>query len=716
MRSLGLVAVLFAAGHVWGQSGTGRPRHNASFVPDDDEPTRLAVAAVRSALEQRSWTAAARGVDRLLTSRRPALVAVRGRELFVSPRRWAALLLLGDLAPAHPELLAAWRAQHDEEAGRKLRGAMAGGDEEAVERLLRRYPAATAAPAALLAVADRALLRRDLDRVRERLDRVPEHLPVSEAAAFYAGAPYRARAAHLATRRDPPPGGWPTLGGDATRARNGDPLAAPHRLHLLWHRAVLDEPPGYPSLFPENGRRQSLRLPFYPVADARRIYVHMGPAVRNFSRETGDLVAQVPPPEEGDPGLVDVVDRMLADSPGVRAVTLTGDAILFNRLLVFAEETNLRSHNELVAYDVRRHRLLWRSDPGTFFRGCPAVAYGRIYVYGARREQGEEGPTRKESAFLFCYRQEDGRLLWRRFLCYGDTDAPAQFPPLSGLAPAVSRGVAVVVTGLGAAAALDARTGEVLWLYRYDRLEPLPRERLQDTPERYIPHRSQWSREPPRIAGDRVVFAPFDSELLYACRLRGGRDPDLPESGFAVVLWEKHRTRFHQNSVLEYIAGVHADRVLCVGRRDRHQSAYSYETVVSPVLSGPSAGGLFAYARIPVQRTDPRTGAHLPPELYGRPTLAGSVLLVPTRDTLFRFDAAAVTPRMEAGEIRREIGEWMSVSIGIAPNRFLAKLAANLHKPDGLDEINATNLRAVLATMKLTDLFGIKQRNEARLS
>ncbi|MEE8346443.1 MAG: DNA polymerase IV, partial [Dehalococcoidia bacterium] len=65
--------------------------------------------------------------------------------------------------------------------------------------------------------------------------------------------------------------------------------------------------------------------------------------------------------------------------------------------------------------------------------------------------------------------------------------------------------------------------------------------------------------------------------------------------------------------------------------------------------------------------------------------------------------------------IRREVGDWMTVSIGIAPNRFLAKLAANLHKPDGLDEINATKLRTVLAAMDLTDLFGIKHRNKARL-
>lgn len=65
--------------------------------------------------------------------------------------------------------------------------------------------------------------------------------------------------------------------------------------------------------------------------------------------------------------------------------------------------------------------------------------------------------------------------------------------------------------------------------------------------------------------------------------------------------------------------------------------------------------------------------------------------------------------------IRCQIGERMTVSIGIANNRYLAKLAANLNKPDGLDEINASNLRSVLASMDLTDLFGIKDRNKARL-
>jgi len=66
-------------------------------------------------------------------------------------------------------------------------------------------------------------------------------------------------------------------------------------------------------------------------------------------------------------------------------------------------------------------------------------------------------------------------------------------------------------------------------------------------------------------------------------------------------------------------------------------------------------------------------------------------------------------------KIRRHLGEWLTVSIGIGPNRFLAKLASNLHKPDGLDEVNHTNFKSVYATLSLTDLNGIKQANAVRL-
>jgi DNA polymerase IV len=66
--------------------------------------------------------------------------------------------------------------------------------------------------------------------------------------------------------------------------------------------------------------------------------------------------------------------------------------------------------------------------------------------------------------------------------------------------------------------------------------------------------------------------------------------------------------------------------------------------------------------------------------------------------------------------VKEELGEWMRVNVGIAPNRFLAKTAAGLHKPDGLDTITCSNVLDVYQSLSLTDLDGIAERNQARLN
>ena len=65
--------------------------------------------------------------------------------------------------------------------------------------------------------------------------------------------------------------------------------------------------------------------------------------------------------------------------------------------------------------------------------------------------------------------------------------------------------------------------------------------------------------------------------------------------------------------------------------------------------------------------------------------------------------------------VKETIGGWMRINVGIGPNRFLAKQAANWHKPDGLDQIDSRNLKAYYAAHELRDLNGIAQRYEARL-
>lgn len=66
--------------------------------------------------------------------------------------------------------------------------------------------------------------------------------------------------------------------------------------------------------------------------------------------------------------------------------------------------------------------------------------------------------------------------------------------------------------------------------------------------------------------------------------------------------------------------------------------------------------------------------------------------------------------------IRKEVGEFLRVSIGIAPNRFLAKQGAGLHKPDGLDIIDRDNYLDIYSNLSLTDLTGIKTANTIRLN
>ncbi len=67
-------------------------------------------------------------------------------------------------------------------------------------------------------------------------------------------------------------------------------------------------------------------------------------------------------------------------------------------------------------------------------------------------------------------------------------------------------------------------------------------------------------------------------------------------------------------------------------------------------------------------------------------------------------------------DVKEALGEYVTINVGIGPNRFLAKLAAGLNKPDGLDVINSDNLRQVYSKLDLVDLPGINHRYKARLN
>ncbi len=63
--------------------------------------------------------------------------------------------------------------------------------------------------------------------------------------------------------------------------------------------------------------------------------------------------------------------------------------------------------------------------------------------------------------------------------------------------------------------------------------------------------------------------------------------------------------------------------------------------------------------------------------------------------------------------IRGEVG--LTASVGVAPNKFLAKLASELEKPDGLAVITPENVRQVLDPLAIRKLWGIGPATEKRL-
>ncbi len=60
--------------------------------------------------------------------------------------------------------------------------------------------------------------------------------------------------------------------------------------------------------------------------------------------------------------------------------------------------------------------------------------------------------------------------------------------------------------------------------------------------------------------------------------------------------------------------------------------------------------------------------------------------------------------------LKTEVGDYITVSIGLAPNSYLAKTAASLQKPDGLKIIDKDNFLSIYSSLKITDLCGISHR------
>jgi DNA polymerase IV len=78
------------------------------------------------------------------------------------------------------------------------------------------------------------------------------------------------------------------------------------------------------------------------------------------------------------------------------------------------------------------------------------------------------------------------------------------------------------------------------------------------------------------------------------------------------------------------------------------------------------------------------------------------------------FGATVLAQRIRA-EIAEDCGEYCTVSIGIAPNKFLAKLASESKKPNGLTVVQPHEAEDFVLTRPLAEFCGIGRRIEKHL-
>jgi DNA polymerase-4 len=84
------------------------------------------------------------------------------------------------------------------------------------------------------------------------------------------------------------------------------------------------------------------------------------------------------------------------------------------------------------------------------------------------------------------------------------------------------------------------------------------------------------------------------------------------------------------------------------------------------------------------------------------------------------FNLHSINPRQLAKKIKLEIFQNISpqikCSIGIGPNKLLAKVGSDFQKPDGLTHITHSNKFDYLDKMKLSDIWGIGNRSAQKLN
>jgi len=589
----------------------------------------------RRAEQQRDWERAAELYQRLLDDA-PAELCQPGPRLYLPMR----IHVEERLASFPPEGLAAYRRQVDRRAQDLFDAAARSADPADMEPVARRFLLSSSGDDALNRLATawlargqhgralrawRRLLRLcpgttvGLGSVAAKLTVCLHQLGRAAAAREFSALVQKTLggaaetlvagrrvsigdlAAHLPEAAESPTdASWPMPGGSPSHARTAAAALRPGR--LAWSdmihsraakQAVVDWRARHP--FGEQTAEGEPSVRALPIVAGNAVVYPARTGVLARQADTGKLLWEWPWPRTDRAlralGPFSVPSRHVGHwscSASRTAVfcsipyqkeTARGQLGMGGSLAAIDRETGL-SRWQISAADVLPPDI---AEGGTFV-SPPAPCEGRLVVGLRAGAAGDE--------YHLCgLRARDGAPLWRTFIASRPSDPLyrlSRYQPWFEGMPALEQGLAVVAAGGGVVAAVEAATGELAWLARYDQAPG------QGRGYRWYRY-DRWRTWTP-IAADGVVYAtPPDSDYLYAFELDSGG-----------LLWR------HPRGAHRYLAGVRDGR------------AY---------LLGTSAACLDARGQVLWQTPLPSVAA-------AQPCLAGRVLHVPLAGGLLFLDAA----------------------------------------------------------------------------
>ncbi|MBL9079269.1 MAG: PQQ-binding-like beta-propeller repeat protein [Planctomycetes bacterium] len=277
--------------------------------------------------------------------------------------------------------------------------------------------------------------------------------------------------------------------------------------------------------------------------------------------------------------------------------------------------------SELVAYDRSTWQRAWSSQQwregengleDVTFLAAPTVFGERLLLPSLRRDVYE----------LRCLDRATGRPLWRTPLHGGGSP----FFKAPGTPIAVSGGNAYVLTNAGCVAAVDAFTGDLRWIRRYERIDPL-RSRPQAT-RGHDGEQADFGYTAQFLETDLPGFLPNDLIAADGLVVLAAVDSDLllgVDGATGEPVWMLDGTTQHAPyGKLREVVGATADALFCVADK----------ALVCIELRG----GLVRWCR-----DLPATGGRRS-HGRGRGTIVGDLVLVPGDRAILAFDVRCERP------------------------------------------------------------------------